>query len=80
MATRKQKEHLVKVLKFTPRDIEITLSGYGGEIVMGRITEAAYDFWQDRDDLDDFFFCTTGMVKWMCPQTHNSAPTVLGTM
>lgn len=56
MATRKQKEHLVKVLKFTPRDIEITLSGYGGEIVMGRISEAAYDFWQDRDDLDDFVF------------------------
>ena len=56
MATRKQKEELVKVLKFTPRDIEITLSGYGGEIVMGRITEAAYDFWQDRDDLDDFVY------------------------
>jgi len=54
LATRKQKEELVKVLKFTPRDIEITLSGYGGEIVMGRITEAAYDFWQDRDDLEDF--------------------------
>lgn len=56
MATRKQKEHLVKVLKFTPRDIEITLSGYGGEIVMGRISEEAYDFWQDRDDLDDFVY------------------------
>jgi hypothetical protein len=56
LATRKQKEDLVKVLKFTPRDIEITLSGYGGEIVMGRITEAAYDFWQDRDDLDDFVY------------------------
>jgi len=56
LATRKQKEELVKVLKFTPRDIEITLSGYGGEIVLGRITEAAYDFWQDRDDLDDFVF------------------------
>jgi hypothetical protein len=56
LATRKQKEDLVKVLKFTPRDIEITLSGYGGEIVLGRITEAAYDFWQDRDDLDDFVY------------------------
>lgn len=56
MATRKQKEDLVKVLKFTPRDIEISLSGYGGEIVMGRITEAAYDFWQDRDDLSDFVY------------------------
>jgi hypothetical protein len=54
MATLKQKQELVDALKFVPRDIEITLSGYGGEIVMGRISEAAYDYWQDRDDLDDY--------------------------
>ena len=54
MATRKQKEELVNVLKFAPRDITISLSGYGGEIVLGRITEEQYDFWRDRDDLDDF--------------------------
>jgi hypothetical protein len=54
MATKKQKEELLEALKFTPRDITISLSGYGGEIVLGRISEAAYDYWQDRDDLADF--------------------------
>jgi len=53
MATKKQKQDLVRALKFTPRDITISLSGYGGEIVMGRITEQQYDFWQDRDDLEE---------------------------
>ena len=54
MATRKQKQDLVEALKFTPRDIEITLSGYGGEIAIGRITEEVYDFWEGRDDLADY--------------------------
>ena len=56
MATAKQKRELVAALKFTPRDIEITLWGYGGEIVLGRIPEEAYDFWQGRDDLADFAY------------------------
>lgn len=54
MATAKQKQELVKALKFTPREIEITLSGYGGEIVLGRVSEAVYDFWEGRDDLADY--------------------------
>lgn len=54
MATKKQKQDLLKALKFTPRDIEITLSGYGGEIAIGHISEEAYDFWQGRDDLADY--------------------------
>ena len=46
----------MSALKFTPRDIEITLCGYGGEIVLGRISEAAYDYWDGRDDLSDFVY------------------------
>ena len=36
MATRKQKEDLVRALKFVPRDITISLSGYGADIVTGK--------------------------------------------
>lgn len=60
MATRKQKQDLIQALKFTPRNIEITLSGYGGEIIMGRISEAAYEYWKDRDDLADFVYDWNG--------------------
>lgn len=56
MATAKQKKDLIAALKFTPRDIEISLSGYGGEIAIGRIPEAAYDYWEGRDDLADFAY------------------------
>jgi hypothetical protein len=45
MATRKQKEDLLKVLSFTPHTVEISLSGYGGEIVMGRVDADTYDYW-----------------------------------
>lgn len=55
MATRKQKEKLVTALKFVPHEIEITLAGYGGEIVMGTITEEQYDYWDEHSDqLDEF--------------------------
>lgn len=60
MATKKQKEDLIKALKFAPRDIEISLNGYGGEIVMGRISEEVYDYWKDRDDLADFAYDWNG--------------------
>jgi len=60
MATRKQKQDLVAALKFTPRDATIALSGYGGEIVLGRISEAAYDYWQDRDDLSNYAYDWNG--------------------
>ena len=57
MATKKQKQDLIQALKFTPRDIRISLWGYGGEIVMGRINEATYDFWSRHpDDLSDYVY------------------------
>jgi hypothetical protein len=57
MATRKQKEQLMETLKFTPRNITVNLSGYGGEIVMGRIDKATYDYWSKRDDFEEYATC-----------------------
>lgn len=31
----------------------ITASGYGGEIVIGKISQEAYDFWTEKNDADD---------------------------
>ena len=44
MATKKQKEELMQVLKFTPRTYKIRMWGYGGEKVMGRVDREAYDY------------------------------------
>ena len=57
MATRKQKEHLMQTLRFTPRNITISLSGYGGEIVMGTVDPQIARYWQARDDFEEYATC-----------------------
>jgi hypothetical protein len=53
MATKKQKEELIEALKAEPATYEIILSGYGGEIVLGRVNKEQYEFWSERDDFDE---------------------------
>lgn len=55
MATKKQKEELMEILKFTPRTYKITMWGYGGEYVMGTVDRRIYDYFKHRRlDLSDF--------------------------
>jgi hypothetical protein len=53
--TKEQKEQLVQTLKFTPRTYQVTISGYGGEIAMGRVDPktVAY-FKKNKINLDDY--------------------------
>jgi hypothetical protein len=57
MATRKQKEQLMDTLRFTPRNITISLSGYGGEIVMGTVDPTVARYWQARKDFEEYAVC-----------------------
>lgn len=50
MATKKQHEQLIRVLQFTPRSVTVTLHGYGGEIVLGRVEPKVYEYWKSRPD------------------------------
>jgi len=55
MATQAEKEHLVEVLKFTPRTYKVRLWGYGGEYVMGTVDRKAYNYFKNRRlDLSEF--------------------------
>ena len=55
MSTIKDQEHLMEVLKFTPRTYKIRLWGYGGEYVMGEVDRKAYDYFRARRlALDEF--------------------------
>ena len=56
MATADEKSELIAALKFTPRDVDITLLGYGGEIVMGHVTPEQYNFWRGREDFTDYIW------------------------
>ena len=46
MATIKEQEHLMEVLKFTPRTYKVELWGYGGEYVMGTVSREIYDYFR----------------------------------
>ena len=44
MATLKEQEQLIEVLKFTPRTYKISMWGYGGEKVMGTVSREVWDY------------------------------------
>jgi hypothetical protein len=53
MATKRQKQELLEALRAEKKKYEIVLTGYGGEIAIGRITREQYEFWKEREDLDE---------------------------
>jgi len=55
MATKKQKQELIDVLKFTPITVRVMIQGYGGESYAGRVERRIYDFFKEhRIDLDEY--------------------------
>lgn len=55
MATQQEKDELMQVLKFTPRTYQVSMWGYGGEIVMGTVSREIYDYFKRRRlDVSDF--------------------------
>jgi len=55
MATRKQKQELIEKIKFTPVTYTVSISGYGGEIVMGRVDKKVVDYFKENNvDLDEY--------------------------
>jgi len=54
MATLEQKQELIEVLKFTPRTYKIYLYGYGGEKVMGTVSQESWDYCMENQvDISD---------------------------
>ena len=54
MATKEEQQQLIDTLKFTPRTYKISLWGYGGEKVMGRVDPKVWDYCTERQiDLVD---------------------------
>lgn len=55
MATRKQKEQLVKTLKFTPQTCRLMLQGYGGESYAGTVDRKIYDYFKKHEiDIEQY--------------------------
>jgi len=47
--TLKQKKKLLDILKFTPQLVSLTISGYGGECVIGEISADSYDYFKSNN-------------------------------
>lgn len=51
----KEQEELIQTLKFTPRNYNIVMSGYGGEIVLGSIDRKIYNYFKENDiDIEEY--------------------------
>jgi hypothetical protein len=55
MATNKQKQELVEILKFTPRRYNIYIGGYGGESYAGKVDRATYEYFKEHKiDIEEY--------------------------
>jgi len=55
MATKKQKQELIDILKFTPVKVQLMLQGYGGESYAGKVDRKVYDFFKaNKYDLEEY--------------------------
>lgn len=55
MATKKQKQELVDILKFTPLRVQLLIQGYGGESYAGRVDRKIYDYFKlNKYDLEEY--------------------------
>lgn len=55
MATKKQKQELMEILKFTPTNFRILIQGYGGECYIGKVKRETYDFFKEKKvDLEQY--------------------------
>jgi hypothetical protein len=55
MATKKEKQELIDVLKFTPIKVNLYLQGYGGESYAGTVDRKIYDYFKQRRlDINEF--------------------------
>ncbi len=55
MATKKEKQELIEILKFTPINVRILIQGYGGESYAGKVDRKIYDYFKEKKiDISDY--------------------------
>lgn len=55
MATSEEKQELVKIIKFTPVNVTLSLNGYGGETYASIVDRKIYDFFKNNKyDIEEY--------------------------
>ena len=57
MASLEEQERTVETLKHGPRTYFISLGGYGGEMVYGRLTKEQFTYWEEREEDFEEYMC-----------------------
>jgi len=77
MATKKQKQELIDVLKFTPIKVTLTLQGYGGECYAGKVDRKIYEYFKEQKiDIEEYASSWDGyddLPQELTPFTAGSA-------
>ena len=50
MATKKQKEELIRTIKNPERYFRVDFGRYGGEVAMGEIPKEQFEYWEGKDE------------------------------
>jgi hypothetical protein len=50
MATKKQKEELIRTIKNPERYFKVEFGRYGGEVAMGEITKEQFEYWEGKEE------------------------------
>lgn len=67
-----QHEELIETLKFTPRTYRVSLTGYGGEIVIGSVARETYEYFRDNEiDVEEY---AGGGWDWEEDEDHPEIP------
>ena len=76
MATNKELEQFVEILKFTPMTVNVQVHGYGGECYMGRVKRETYEFFKEhRIDVEQLASDWDDDGKWnFIPDKHRIFP------
>ena len=70
MATIEQKKNLIKTIKNPVRYFRLNFSRYGGEVAMGTIPKAQWEYWSDNDGFEEYM----GQVDFDADQANKEIP------
>jgi hypothetical protein len=58
MASLAEQERTVEALRHGPRTYFISIGGYGGEMVYGRLTKEQFAYWEEHEDDFEEYMCS----------------------
>ena len=56
MASLEEKQKLIRTIKTPNRYFRLVFNRYGGEVAIGSITQAQFEYWEDNDEFEAYMY------------------------